>query len=263
VGILDCLRRRPRKVEYEYGVVVRPDPNEENPLWKYFSHNKGRVIHKWHHYFDVYHNHFQRFRGQPVTILEIGIFQGGSLQMWKKYFGRNARIYGVDIDPHCKQFEEERIEIFIGDQASREFLTELKHRIEPIDIVIDDGGHAMIQQITTFEELFPSIGERGIYVVEDLHTSYWEEFGGGYKGNGSFVEYAKGFIDSINAWHSRDPELAPNNFTKSVTGIHFYDSILVIEKYPSTSKPKQSMTGNESDLAAIQIGSCAEGKRTQ
>ena len=271
-------------------IVVKPEPNEENPLWKYFSHNKGRMILKWHHYFDIYHNHFCRFRDQPVTILEIGAYQGGSLQMWKSYFGPNAKIYGVDINPRCKELEEDQIRIFIGDQADRGFLRELREEIGHIDIVIDDGGHTMIQQITTFEELFPFIGETGIYLVEDLHTSYWEEYGGGYKRNGSFIEYAKrfmdsiinawhsrdpkllpniltsywkeyrggykrngsfieyakGFIDSINAWHSRDPKLVPNILTKSATGIHFYDSVLVIEKYPNNTKPNASRTGKKS-----------------
>lgn len=252
MGILGSIRRRIPRAGHAYSLVVKPVPNEENPIWRYFSHNKGRVIHKWHHYFDIYHNHFQRFRGRPVNLLEIGVFHGGSLQMWKSYFGRRAKIYGVDIDPRCKELEEDQIEIFIGNQADREFLSELRRKVGHLDIVIDDGGHSMIQQITTFEELFPFVEGTGVYLVEDLHTSYWEEFGGGYKVNGSFIEYAKGFIDSINAWHSRDPELVPNTLTKSVTGIHFYDSVLVIEKYPNNSKPNQSMTGNGPDVAALQ-----------
>src|SRR5258706_4237105 len=216
-------------------MVVKPEPNEENPLWTYFCDNEGRLIHKWHHYFDIYHNHFCRFRNKPVSILEIGVSHGGSLQMWKNYFGSNAKIYGVDINPKCKELEEDQIKIFIGDQSNRDFLKKLREEIGQIDIVIDDGGHTMTQQITTFEELFPFIGETGIYLAEDLHTSYWTIYGGGYmkKGNyfnkGSFIEYAKGFIDSINAWHSHDPRLAPNMLTKSVTGLHFYDSVLVIE----------------------------------
>jgi len=251
VGILDRLRRTLGIAGEKCSLVVRPVPDEANPLWRYFARNKGRVIHKWHHYFDIYHNHFHRFRGRPVTLLEIGVFQGGSLQMWKQYFGPEARICGVDINPDCKQFEEDQIQIFIGDQTDREFISELKNTLGHIDIVIDDGGHTMIQQLTTFRELFPFVGETGIYLVEDLHTSYWEEFGGGYKANGSFVEYAKGFIDSMNAWHSRDPRLVPDSMTRTATGIHFYDSILVIEKYPNGSKPIQSMTGSDSELAAI------------
>jgi hypothetical protein len=227
-------------------MVVKPESNEENPLWKYFCHNQGRLIDKWHHYFDIYHNHFRRFRGQPVSILEIGVYHGGSLQMWKSYFGSNAKIYGVDIDPRCKDLEEDQIKIFIGNQSNRDFLKKLREEIGHIDIVIDDGGHRMIEQRITFEELFPFIGEDGIYLVEDLHTSYWRQFGGGYKKKGSFIEYAKGFIDSINAWHSRDFRLAPNVLTKSATGLHFYDSVLVIEKYPNNSEPSSSKTGQES-----------------
>lgn len=271
-------------------IVVRPEPNEENPLWKYFSHNEGRMIIKSHNYFDIYHNHFCRFRDQPVTVLEIGVADGGSLQMWKSYFGPDAKIYGVDINPRCKELEEDQIKIFIGDQSDRGFLRVLREEIGHIDIVIDDGGHMMIQQITSFEELFPFIGETGIYLVEDLSTSYSQAYGGGYKRdgsfinyakgfinniidalhsrelklllktlkrywkenrrgynrNGSFIEYAKGFIDSINAWLSDDPKLAPNILTKSVTGIHFYDSVLVIEKYPNNSKPITSSTGKRS-----------------
>lgn len=229
-----------------YNLVVKPDPNEDNPLWQYFCNNQGRLIHKWHHYFDIYHNHFQRFRNQPVTILEIGVYHGGSLQMWKNYFGSKAKIYGVDINPRCKELEEKQIEIFIGSQEDRDFLRDLKDKIGHIDILIDDGGHTMRQQITTFEELFPFVNEKGIYLIEDLHTSYWRKYGGGYKKKKSFIEYAKNFIDSLNAKHSKDPRLFPNNVTSSVTGIHFYDSILVLEKYPNNSKSKTSMTGKKS-----------------
>jgi hypothetical protein len=224
-------------------MIVRPEPGEDNPLWKYFTHNEKHVIHKWHHYFDIYHNHFSRFRDMPITILEIGVYQGGSLQMWKNYFGTRAKIYGVDIDARCKELEEDQIKIIIGDQANRKFLRELGAEIGPIDILIDDGGHTMVQQIITFEEMYSFVNERGIYLVEDLHTSYWKEYGGGYKRKGSFIEYAKEFIDCINAWHSRSPELSPGNLTKTATGIHFYDSVLVIEKYPNDKMPEDSMTG--------------------
>jgi hypothetical protein len=226
-------------------IVVRPEPNEDNPLWKYFLHNEGHLIHKWHHYFDIYNNHFSRFRNLPVTILEIGVSEGGSLQMWKSYFGPQARIYGVDIDSRCKELEEDQIKIIIGDQANRVFLREIGDEIKHIDILIDDGGHTMTQQIITFEELYPFVSEKGIYLIEDLHTSYWEEYGGGYKKPGTFIEYAKEFIDHINAWHSHDPELTPDKLTRSATGLHIYDSVLVIEKYPNDEKPKASMTGHK------------------
>lgn len=222
-------------------LIVRPTPAQDNPLWRYFCNNQGRLIHKWHHYFDIYHNHFSRFRGKEVKILEIGVFHGGSLQMWKEYFGDQAFIYGVDINPKCQELEEERIKIFIGDQADRNFLKMLKNEIGIVDIIIDDGGHLMDQQINSFEELYPAVSETGIYLVEDLHTSYWQGYGGGYKKAGTFIEYAKNLIDSINAYHS--PELTPSYFTKTCTGIHFYDSVLILEKYPNYEYPKDSKTG--------------------
>src|SRR5688572_18968779 len=79
---------------------------DDNPLAAYFFANPGRMIQKWHHYFDIYHRHFQSFRGKSPVVLEIGVFQGGSLQMWRDYFGPGAKIVGIDIDPRCMQFEE-------------------------------------------------------------------------------------------------------------------------------------------------------------
>lgn len=204
-----------------------------NDLEAYFLANTNKLIHKWQHYFDIYERHFARFRGKDVTLVEFGVSQGGSLQMWKHYFGDKVKIVGVDIDPRCKQFEEPQIEIIIGDQEDRNFLRSLREKIPKIDILIDDGGHTMKQQIHTFEELFPAIDSQGIYLCEDTHTSYWEEWQGGYKKEGSFIEYSKNFIDYINAWHSQNTyQFQVSEFTQSVNSLHYYDSILVIEKKP-------------------------------
>jgi cephalosporin hydroxylase len=168
-----------------------------NDLEKYFKENKKRRIFKWNHYFEIYDRHFSRFRNKEIVILEIGILHGGSLQMWKEYFGPKAKIYGIDINPKCKEFEEENIKIFIGSQSDRNFLREVQKQIPAIDILIDDGGHEMEQQIVTFEELFDHVAENGVYLCEDLHTSYLPDFGGGYKKKESFIEYSKNFIDAI------------------------------------------------------------------
>lgn len=204
-----------------------------NDLEVYFNNNKGRMIHKWKHYFEIYDRHFSRFRGTDVHVVEFGVFQGGSLQMWKQYFGPKCRITGIDINPHCKIVEEEQIDIIIGDQEDRRFLKSLVERIPRMDILIDDGGHTMRQQINTFEELFQHVDENGVYLCEDIHTSYWPSFGGGYKKKNSFIEYSKNFIDSINAWHSRQADkLKVTEFTRSAHSLHYYDSVLVIEKRP-------------------------------
>ena len=225
---------------------VLPDSDPDNPMRKIFFENTGYPSTKWHHYFDVYHNHFQRFIGKSVRILEIGVANGGSLQLWKKYFGSQAIIYGLDVDPNSKRFEDQEngIHIFIGDQGDRRFLKQLRQQTGVVDIIIDDGGHTMDQQITSFEHLYHYVDENGIYLVEDLHTSYWREYGGGYRRSGSFIEKAKGFIDCLNAWHSRSPELSPSMLTKSCTGIHFYDSILVLEKCPNNTRPTVSTRGS-------------------
>lgn len=222
-----------------------------NELEEYFRNNNKKLIYKWVHYFDIYDRHFSKFKDKEITILEIGVSQGGSLQMWKSYFGGAAKIYGIDIDPKCKELEEENIKIFIGSQSDRKFLREVKKIIPPIDILIDDGGHYVNQQIVSYEELFDHVKEDGVYLCEDLHTSYWLKYGGGYKRRGTFIEYSKNFIDSLNAYHSEQKRLKANKFTKSVDSIHYYDSILVIEKR-KREKPREEKTGNASFEAKAQ-----------
>jgi hypothetical protein len=93
-----------------------------NPLRAFFDSRKtGRGIWKWLHYFDIYHNHFGKFVGGRVNVLEIGVYSGGSLEMWKHYFGPECHIYGVDIEESCKCYENDYTEIFVGDQEDRDF----------------------------------------------------------------------------------------------------------------------------------------------
>lgn len=216
--------------------------NKTNPLISYFEKNDKKLIHKWMHYFDIYHSHFSKYRNRRITVLEFGVSHGGSLQMWKKYFGKKAKIIGVDILPDCKKLEEKNVEIFIGDQEDRKFLKRLMRTIGEVDIVIEDGGHTMKQQINTFEEVFPFVKYGGIYLAEDLHTSYWDEYGGGLKKRGTFIEYIKDRIDDIGAWHSREKKFGPNYYTENMNAIHIYDSVVVFEK-SKISPPFEKKTG--------------------
>ena len=222
-----------------------------NDLEQYFRQNNKRLIQKWIHYFDVYDRHFSRFRGKDMTILEIGVSQGGSLQMWKNYFGPNAKIYGMDINPQCKALEEENIKIFIGSQADRKFLQEVKRSIPPVDILLDDGGHTMRLQIITYEELFGHIRDNGVYLCEDLMTSYWLKYGGGLKRRGTFIEYSKNLIDFLNAHHSEQKSLPVSTFTRTADSIHYYDGIVVIEK-KIREKPHDEMIGEWSNPKTVQ-----------
>ena len=218
----------------------------ENPLRAYFDRNPGRLMYKWAHYFDIYHRHFERFRGQPCTIVEVGVFHGGSLQMWRDYLGPQARIIGVDINPRLRDLGEPGIEIIIGDQGDRGFLRQLAQQVGPIDILLDDGGHQMHQQIATVEELYGNVQPDGVILVEDTHTSYWPDYGGGLRSPHSFIEFSKRLVDELNAWHSRDPQqFSPGVFTRSARSMHFYDSIVVIEK-GAHPQPTELMSGTPS-----------------
>lgn len=196
-----------------------------NPLIDYFESNSQRVIFKWRHYFDIYHRHFARFIGQKPTVLEIGVWHGGSLQMWKSYFGEGARIVGMDIDPRCKQVEEPDIEVFIGDQSSPMDLQALVDQIGPIDILIDDGGHKTSQQILTFETMFRHITPSGIYMVEDTHSAYYPNLNL-QDMDQTFLEYTKPFIEHLQAYHTG----MPPTFASVTDSITYYDSIFVVEK---------------------------------
>jgi len=197
-----------------------------NDLEKYFIENNKNILHKWYHYFEIYDRHFSKYRGKSINILEIGVFGGGSLQMWKTYFGKDAKIFGIDINPECKSLEEDNVKIFIGSQEDKEFLKTVASEIGIIDILIDDGGHTMKQQIITFESLYNHISENGTYLCEDLHTSYWPSYGGGLENKSSFIEYSKKMIDHLNGWYHN----GKNDITKNTYSMHYYDSILVMEK---------------------------------
>lgn len=213
-----------------------------SPLQEYFEKNRANAIDKWLHYFDIYDFWFKKYKNKQVVILEIGIFQGGSLNMWRNYLGKDAKLYGIDANPLCKQFESENTKIFIGSQEDREFLRKVKAQIPKIDILIDDGGHTMNQQITTFEEMYDHVTQNGIYVCEDLHTSYWEVYGGGFKRESTFIEYSKTLIDRLNAWHVQDGAIEVSEFTRSTYSLHYYDSVLVIQK-KLIERPTSKVTG--------------------
>jgi SAM-dependent methyltransferase len=204
-------------------------------LWSDFLTNDGRLIHKWKHYFPIYERHFRDFVYKPVTFVEIGCGQGGSLQMWKRYFGPHARIIGIDIDPKCGEFEEDQIEIRIGAQQNTQFLNAVIEEFGAPDIVLDDGSHIMSHVIASFQFLYPRLTASGIYMVEDLHTAYWDEYEGGLRRRGTFVELSKDLLDELNADHIR-AGLSPTEFTRSTLSMHCYDSVIVFERGRHTRK---------------------------
>ncbi|GBF97807.1 hypothetical protein Rsub_11333 [Raphidocelis subcapitata] len=228
------------------GWPPRVFPGEDNPLFAFYEgYKKGPVIHKWSQYFDVYHRHFSRFRGKEVHFLEVGVQSGGSIELWRHYFGPGLHYYGVDINPYTKPlFEGPNTKIFVGSQEDREFWRRTLAELPPMDIVLDDGGHSMTQQTVTFEEVYEQVKEGGIYMVEDTATSYadgyagqiWGSFGGGPKKPGTFIELAKDKVDELNGWYH-----TATKFTQTTTAMAFYDQIVVFEKrdHPKPAFPLQ------------------------
>lgn len=211
--------------------------NAETDLERLVATHYGPVVNKWSHCFGIYDRHFSHLRERgDVKLLEIGVGAGGSLDLWRRYFGPDARIVGIDINPDCKKFEKAGIRVYIGDQTDVVFLARVAEENGPFDIVIDDAGHHFAQQITSFRTLFRCIREDGFYCCEDLCTSYWsEEFGGGVGKPGTFVEFAKELIDELNAWYWRENvDAEPDAFARVVHGMYFYADLLVIEKKPIT-----------------------------
>lgn len=201
----------------------------QGDLIKFWLFEEHRCIDKWVHYFTIYEKWFNPYRGKDIVFVEVGVQHGGSVQMWKNYFGKNAQIVGVDIDPNCKQFEEEQIAIEIGSQEDPNFWAAFKEKYPRVDILLDDGGHTMNQQIVTLREMFPHIKDGGLYMCEDCHTSYWNNFGGGLNKPDTFIEFSKRLIDELNAFHTRGA-LPPTYATANMGGIHFYTSVVIAEK---------------------------------
>jgi hypothetical protein len=201
-----------------------------SPLRDYFDQNSGRLIHKWSHYFPIYERHFRRFRWQHPTVLEIGVSHGGSLDMWSDYFGPGSQIVGVDIEERCRELERPGIAIRVGDQGDPAFLDELTAEFGTFDIVIDDGSHQPVHQITSLQHLWPSVTDGGVYLVEDLHANYWSEYGGGYRREGTFIEFAKTLLDELHGRHTGDPLHGPSEWTLTLGGLHAYECVIVLDK---------------------------------
>ena len=210
------------------------------------------MVHKWDHYLDIYDSRFHPFRNKSINFLEIGIMHGGSLKMWQNYFGENLRLFGIDINPECKKFEENNIQIHIGSQEDTIFLDLVAQKMPQMDIILDDGGHTMKQQLLTFQHLFPLLKDGGLYIVEDTHTSYWELYGGGLNRNGSFIEFAKRLIDSMHIHHlNENQKVLKSSNTQNIRSISFYDSMIFFEK-GSPIKPFHTRLGKE-QVSPIEI----------
>jgi len=162
--------------------------------------------------------------------------------MWREFFGKDARIIGIDLNPKAKQFEKYGFEIFIGDQSSKKFWSNFYNEVGNIDILLDDGGHTYEQQIVSVVSSIDFINNNGMIVIEDTHTSYFKKFG--YPSKHTFINWSKKLIDNINS-RSEDVTVRNPIFKNIIHSIEFFESIVVFKvnkEKSSDSKP----TSNDS-----------------
>lgn len=203
-----------------------------------FNAHVGYRSVKWEHYLEIYDQHLKNKASSlsPVTLLELGIQNGGSLEIWAKYLPVNSRIIGVDIEKKCSQLLfPPNITVLIGDASDPLFI---KNKLlnYTYDIIIDDASHMPRETIAAFTMLFGQLAPGGLYFVEDTHTSYWAPFKGGFKKK-TAIEYFKTFIDALHYdyikfpfYFSRSDRKKFGLINQQIRSITFYDSILVIEK---------------------------------
>lgn len=215
------------------------------PIEIAYHRHTGRMVHKWHHFLPYYDRYFAMYRvpRMKVRMLEIGVSGGGSLELWRGYFGPDAVIFGVDIDPDCARFDGEHgNRVRIGSQADPEFLRSVVAEMGGVDIVLDDGSHVAAHVKASFDTLFPLLTNGGLYVIEDMHTAYWSNYGGSYFSGKSAIGLAKTLIDDIHHWyHPHGQRIAAAR--DSVAGIHIHDSMVFIEKRLRTAPPDKSRRG--------------------
>ena len=249
-----------------------------------FKNHAGLVANKWIHYFHIYDRIFAEYRQRntALSVLEIGVDQGGSLEIWKKYFPKGTQIHGIDINPDCEKLSfSEDIFFHLGNATERVFMEKTFADIA-FDVIIDDGSHTSSDVIKTFEIMFPHLKWGGIYVVEDLHSSYWQSHGGGFRKKGSSIEYFKNLVEAVNfCWITSPAGVLPDRFTKAtryrlkkteesrsgvdlapfIDSIAFFDSVCVIRKYacPKHAPLRSVLTGD----ADTKIVNCYKNEMEQ
>ena len=193
-------------------------------IYKLFKNSKKYSI-KWSSYFQVYEKIFSNYRNKKIKFVEIGVANGGSLFMWQKYFGKKAKIIGIDLNPKAKKLERNGFKIYIGNQSDKKFWDYFYKREGKVDIILDDGGHKNLQQISTVHYSLPNIKDGGKIIVEDTSTSSLKkEFNNPSKY--SFVNFAKNVVDNI---HRRSPLLGKelSIYSKKIFLVEFFESIIV------------------------------------
>tara|TARA_B110000259_G_scaffold122931_1_gene139412 strand:+ start:1525 stop:2334 length:810 start_codon:yes stop_codon:yes gene_type:complete len=188
------------------------------------SGNKSR---KWKKYFSNYEELFNNYKNKNVTFVEIGVHNGGSLEVWRNYFSKESRIIGIDLNPECKKFERKGVEIFIGNQSDPNFWNDFFNKVGNVDIILDDGGHTNLDQITTIVSTIDKINDKGLLLIEDTHTSYSDVYNSSKKF--SLIEFTKKIIDDINLKNSKNFKQFKFSLSNYIYSVQTFESIVVFK----------------------------------
>lgn len=193
-----------------------------------FEDHQGRPTHKWTHFPGLYDRYFSGLRGKPVRLLEIGVSTGGSLEIWRRYFGPDATIVGLDLNPATRDNVDLPNRVYIGHQADPALLGTAIAENGPFDIVIDDGSHIAADQLATLRTLWPALVDGGIYVVEDTMTSYLPGlYRGGYRRRGTAIDVAQDLTDDLHQWaHGRPARIG----LADLAAVNVHPTIIFLEK---------------------------------
>ena len=224
------------------------DLNSNLRLFQIYK-NLKHVSLKYDTYFQTYEEIFSKYVGKEITFVEVGVLHGGSLFMWREYFGEKARIIGIDLHPAAKELEKYGFEIYIGSQSDINFWKNFFSKIGKIDILLDDGGHGNVQQIVTLSEAIHNTNDDGTIVIEDTHTSYLKKFGNPSKY--SFINYSKYLTDVINSRFSDIKVIKNNNFKNKIYSITFYESIVAIKINSKKSIETTLLKNNENEMFKV------------
>lgn len=233
--------RSTRPVRIEGFSVERECPLEHTPyLAELAVQESGQPFLKWWQYFTAYDRELgvlaaesrEGRRKNPLRVLEIGVWRGGSLGLWRRYFGPQAVIFGVDIDPASSTFGVTDGQIRIGSQVDTAFMNDVVDDMGGVDVIIDDGSHISANVIATLHDLWPRLTDGGIYLVEDLHTSYWPAWGGGLRRPDSSMEALKRLADVLHQpyFHADADPHGLGISRDSLASVTFYDSVAVLHK---------------------------------
>ena len=231
---------------------------EDTSLVGIFLSHEGRVSGKWEHYLGIYQAELSRFveLDRPVRLLEVGVQNGGSLEIWSKYFPVGSTIIGIDIDPACAGTSlNENITILIADASDPTSVSSALGE-QLFDVIIDDGSHRSSDIIATFRCCFPRLEQGGIYIIEGLRASYWPSMGGGFRHAGTAIEWLKNLVDALNGDHFDDNAVTVQELdglqalNAEICRVALYDSLAVIEKrLMSKSRPyRRFLTGEQANI---------------